>query len=176
MPLMPPRRKPIRLHPARYVGQNSYFITFCCHRRRPVFSDSRVATWFVGKLRETSTAFHFAIRAYCLMPDHFHALVSGLADSSDLLAFVKQLKQTTGHDYYARRHHTLWQKRFFEHILRPSDNAAAIAGYIWMNPLRKGLCKDMRDYPYSGSFIVDWKNEVAPLGEWVPHWKPKRPA
>jgi putative transposase len=170
------RRKPIRLHPLRYVGQLSYFITFCCARRRPVFADARLAAWFVRILREHANVHRFAVHAYCVMPDHFHALLYGLDPSCNLLALVKTLKQTTAHEYQQARHHPLWQKRFYDHILRPSDNAAAIAGYIWMNPVRKGLCKDMRDYPHSGSFVVDWKKAVAPIEDWVPAWKPKMPA
>lgn len=172
------RRKNIRLPAHRYVGQSSYFLTFCCAYRRRVFSDSENATWFVENLLDQSNAYGFAVYAYCVMPDHFHALLTGRHITSDLLAFAKNLKQVTGYDYERRCGEVLWQKRPYDHILRESDNFDAVAGYIWMNPVRAGLCADPRDYPYSGSFTMDWKKMMRPLELWVPPWKvkPKLPA
>jgi len=110
------------------------------------------------------------------MPDHFHVLLTGLDPNSNLLSFLRNLKQTTGHEYLKRFHNVLWQKKFYDHILRPWDNAARIAGYIWMNPVRKGICDDPQDYPYSGSFMFDWKKAISPVESWVPDWKTKAPA
>jgi hypothetical protein len=67
----------------------------------------------------------------------------------------------------------LWQKKFYDRILRERDSFDGVAGYIWMNPVRKGLCSDPREYPYSGSFAVDWKKMMRPLESWVPEWKAK---
>jgi putative transposase len=174
-PCMLPQRKRIRLHPQRYVGIQMYFITFCCWRRRPVFTDAALAAWMIEKLRSAARAERFDVHAFCVMPDHFHALIAGSEGSCDLLAFAKKLKQTTAHAYQRSFGGTLWQKRFYDHILRPNDNALAIAGYIWRNPVRQGLCTDMRDYPHSGSFVIDWKKAVAPMEEWVPAWRKVTP-
>jgi REP element-mobilizing transposase RayT len=86
------RRKDIRLAPERYIGQSSYFITFCCAHRRQLFATATTASWFVEKLRDQSNAYGFAVQAYCVMPDHFHALVTGRNPTSDLLAFATNLK------------------------------------------------------------------------------------
>ncbi len=47
-----------------------------------------------------------------------------------------------------------------------------MAWYIFNNPVRKGLVKDMREWPYSGLWMFDWKKAVAALEEFVPPWKP----
>ena len=155
--MMPPRRgaasrmpfphKNIRLHSAKYVGQSTYFVTLCCARRHPAFANPKKAAELVVKLREQSIAQRFEVHAYCVMPDHFHGLFAGLDLASDLLVFVKNLKQITTHGYQNSSHGTLWQKKFYDHILRERDNAAGVAGYIWMNPVRKGLCNDPRTIP-----------------------------
>jgi len=168
---MPFPHKNIRLRPFKYVGQMSCFITLCCAGRRPAFADARNALWLIHNLREQSIAFRFAVHAYCVMPDHFHGLFSGLEATSDLLAFVKNMKGTTSNEYRHKTKQELWQKKFYDHILRERDNAANAAGYIWMNPVRKGLCADPREYPYSGSFVRDWKQEMMPVESWVPSWK-----
>ncbi|MGO9591856.1 MAG: REP-associated tyrosine transposase [Candidatus Acidiferrales bacterium] len=173
---MPFPHKNIRLHPANYLGERSYFVTLCCASRRPVFTNAKNAAWLIEILRGQSTAHGFAVHAYCAMPDHFHALAAGLNPASDLLAFVKNLKLTTSLEYRARFRKTLWQKKFYDHILRPHDNAMRVACCIWMNPVRKGLCADPEQYPYSGSFTMDWKKGISPVETWTPEWKEKAPA
>ncbi|HXQ25078.1 MAG TPA: transposase [Candidatus Acidoferrales bacterium] len=173
---MPFPHKNIRLHPQRYIGQSSYFVTLCCAGRRPVFATSKNAVWLIEILRKHSISHRFAVHAYCVMPDHFHVLVAGLDPSSSLLAFIKNLKQTTSREFQKQFRKTLWQKKFYDHILRPRDNPDGVAAYIWSNPVRKGLCKDPRAYPYSGSFTTDWKKTIFPVELWAPDWKAKAPA
>ncbi len=110
------------------------------------------------------------------MPDHFHALVRGMETTSDLLVFLKRLKQETAYEFQRRFGHTLWQMRFYDHILRPKDSPDRVAAYIWMNPVRQGLCGDPKEYAYSGSFVSDWKGAAQPDEPWAPLWKRKLPA
>ena len=132
------------------------------------------ATRLIEIVQKHSTAYRFAIHAYCVMPDHFHLLVTGLRPESDLLAFVKNVKQTSSAEFARDSNGVVWQKKFYDHILRQGEPCDAVAGYIWMNPVRAGLCVDPRDYPHSGSFTTDWKNIVRPLESWVPEWKNKK--
>lgn len=104
------------------------------------------------------------------MPDHVHALAFGLDLISDLLRLLKSVKQNTGYEFHRGFRRDLWQKKFYDHILRSNDSPERVATYIWMNPVRKGICVDPREYPYSGSFVRDWK-EAAPTKPWVPPWK-----
>lgn len=110
------------------------------------------------------------------MPDHFHALVTGLDVSCNLLSFMRNFKQITGHEHLAKFAQDLWQKKFHDHIVRPKESMARIAAYIWLNPVRKGLCADPRNYPYSGSFVTDWKTGTSFVEPWLPDWKKVRPA
>src|SRR5690348_2265681 len=74
--------KNIRLEPQRYVGLATHFITICCDGRHPVFANGGRAAWFVDVLRRISRERRFAVHAYCVMPDHFHMLVSGIDEGS----------------------------------------------------------------------------------------------
>jgi putative transposase len=107
------------------------------------------------------------------MPDHLHALIFGLDSVSDMLVLMKSLKQKTAYEFQRGFRQPLWQKKFYAHILRPKDSPAGVAPYIWMNPVRKGLCKSPLDYPFSGSFAIDWKTIISPSEAWMPPWKPK---
>ncbi|HTZ75589.1 MAG TPA: transposase [Candidatus Aquilonibacter sp.] len=189
--------KNIRLEHGYYVGRSTHFITICCESRRPVFENPARATWLIDMLRSESDTHGFAVFAYCVMPDHLHALVSGSDEGSDLLTFVRSFKGRSEYQYRLRQkirnppmenrprnaratmaatnanstRPVLWQKKFYDRILRANDNFDAVAGYIWTNPVRAGLCVDPRDYAHSGSFTVDWKNAMRPLESWIPEWK-----
>ena len=110
------------------------------------------------------------------MPDHFHFVVTGTDPVCDLLEFTANLKESTTGQHEERTHRPLWQKKFHDHILRRGDKIEAVAGYIWMNPVRAGLCVAPQEYPYSGSFVVDWKKMFFPAELWEPEWKKKRQA
>jgi putative transposase len=49
----------------------------------------------------------------------------------------------------------LLQKGYWDHVLRAADNHDAVAWYIFNNPVRKGLVNDPREWPYSGSWMLD---------------------
>jgi len=108
------------------------------------------------------------------MPDHFHVLVEGIAPDSDLLLFIRNFKQQSTRAFSGGNGVPLWQKKFYDHILRTKDSPEAVAWYIWMNPVRKGLCAQPDQYPYSGSLTRDWKKCVQPAEIWVPAWKEPR--
>jgi putative transposase len=165
------RRKNIRLHPMHYRGRRWFFVTLCCEGRRPVFSESERAQNLIECLKTTAERYRFGVHAFCVMPDHFHALVEGIEPESDLLLFVRTFKQTSSRDFSKESGGPLWQKKFYDHILRPKDSPEAVSWYIWMNPVRKGLCSRPIQYPYPGSFTEPWERKVQPQQLWVPTWK-----
>ena len=118
------------------------------------------------------------VHAFCVMPDHFHALVEGMSEESDLRAFVRNFKQASSKEHAREEDAPLWQKKFYDHILRSKDSPDAISWYIWMNPVRKGLCSQPIEYPYSGSLTKEWQAVLRPREQWVPTWKanPSRPS
>src|SRR5215831_7369640 len=82
---MPPRRPP-RIDGFDYVGPHAYFLTICTFRRTPWFGDSVCAAETVSLLLRTATTYGFGVIAYCLMPDHLHALVDGTGSESKIRA------------------------------------------------------------------------------------------
>ena len=165
------RRKNIRLNAINYRGRVWFFITLCCELRRPVFANDKWALRLIDCLKSTGDRCHFSVHAFCVMPDHFHALVEGVALDSDLLLFVRNFKQATSRDYSRESSALPWQKKFYDHILRLKDSPDAVAWYIWMNPVRKGLCSQPDQYQHSGSFTGEWENMSQPPNLWIPAWK-----
>ena len=154
-----------------YFGLRAYFITICCEERHKFFADPARTARVIEHLREISTAQCFLVHAYCVMPDHLHMLVGGQNAGSNLMEFVRTLKQGTAFEEKRKSGSQLWQRYFYDHVLRPKDSADAIAWYIWLNPVRKGLCVEPEDYPFSGSFTLEWKRKARPAESWAPPWK-----
>jgi len=167
-------RKKIRLPAASYVGLRRYFLTFCCFERRECFLQEEFNQYFVDKLREQAATYQFAVPAYCLMPDHVHLLVEALAVNANLAPFVKAFKQVTGFEFERRTGKRLWQRYYYDHVLRPKDNPDGVAWYIWLNPVRAGLSVEAKQYRFLGSLTGLWPPGARPDLIWIPPKKENR--
>jgi putative transposase len=130
-----------------------------------------MAGWLIDELKDEGSISRFLLHAWTVMPDHLHVLLEGADEECDLLHFATQFKRRTAKSVRIARNLRLWQRRFHDHILRPTDSFHGVAAYIWMNPVRKGICKRPEDYPYSGSLTIEWKQSVMNYPEWRPPWK-----
>jgi putative transposase len=124
-----------------YTGAHTYHVVITTKDRSRRLLDSETVT---GCLIASAARYRCQIAAYCFMPDHVHLLVTG-GEGTSLVRFVQHFKQATG-----RRYRGLWQRSFYDHILRDEESVDDVIGYIWSNPLRAGLVSDAADYPFSG--------------------------
>ncbi|HEY47601.1 MAG TPA: hypothetical protein G4O14_12580 [Anaerolineae bacterium] len=58
------------------VPDQCYFITSATHKRRPIFSDRRLAKIIVDQWKHYEEAFAFKLDAYCVLHDHYHTVLS----------------------------------------------------------------------------------------------------
>ena len=84
------------------------------------------------------------------------AKTDGTADSCRR-GSISMYKQKTGFYYKKNFGVNLWQINYYEHILRKKESVEKVAGYIFNNPVRKGLSDDFSSYPFSGSFLFDFR-------------------
>jgi REP element-mobilizing transposase RayT len=165
--------RPPRFPDFAYAGFNRYFLTICARDRLPVFAATELGEAVIAKLLPIATEFGFDILAYCVMPDHLHALAAGQGENSLLRPFMHRFKQATGHwwknDLGHRRQ--LWQEGYYDHILRDDDPNEGVIRYILENPVRARLVEDPREYPLigAGTYDVDMVLEAAML--WMPPWQ-----
>ena len=155
-------RKQIRLMPDQYIGRAIYFVTICTQGRLPIFNDANRCKAAIEALNRTALSAQFLVHAFCVMPDHAHLLLEGGGAGSNLVKFVNQWKQLTGYLFRNELHRSFWQRRFYDHILRHAEHSDAVAWYIWMNPVRKGMVAQPDQYPFSGSFTVEWPKVFPP--------------
>jgi len=91
-----------------------------------------------------------------------------LADTCDLIPFVDEFKQQTAYEFSKTRATRLWQRRYYDHILRPNETIEDVACYIWWNPIRKQLCTNPNEYPLSGSQTLTRMKQSANAPQWHP--------
>lgn len=150
-----------------------YFLTLCFADRKPFGKSPNIAAWLIERLGAQAAIAGFFVHAYCVMPDHLHALVCASSDASNLLTFVQTYKQQTGVAFSRRTRRELWQFKYYDRILRKSDSPESVAWYIWLNPVRKGLCGRPSEYPFLGSFtdIGARMLYASQASTWTPPWK-----
>ena len=137
------RRAPNRLDPASYLGFQEYFLTLSTGGRQKLFANRPLVDALLAAIRETSSVNQFAISAYCFMRDHLYLLAQAKSKTCDLPAFVKSFK---GRAAVAARRlgiRDLWQKGFYDHVVRDSESSGEIAWYIFLNPVRAGLVSNV---------------------------------
>ena len=59
--------------------------------------------------------------------------------TSNLPSLIKAFKRKSSISFSRKTGEPLWQKKFYDHILRRHESYDAVAWYIWMNPVRAGL-------------------------------------
>jgi putative transposase len=146
--------RPQRLAGFQYLGYQRYFLTTCTFDRRRHFTSGQVVDVAHGEFLRTATEFDFAILAYCFMPDHAHLLVEGSTDSADFRGFAALAKQRSGYAVRSLITGRLWQKGYFERVLRDEDDTFHVARYVLNNPVRAGLVASPADYPFLGSAVL----------------------
>ena len=166
--------RPSRLRDFPYIGEYRYFLTICTQNRAPVFEVDANARCAVAQILRTSSQLAFDVIAYCVMPDHVHALVAGMQPDSDFQLLAKTYKQVTGHWWkQTGQNRLLWQEGFHDRVLREDDHTEDVVRYILLNPVRAGLVTDPRDYPYLGAAKYDVATLLESVCVWEPPWRRK---
>jgi hypothetical protein len=97
------------------------------------------------------------------MPDHVHLVVEGQTDGSNCREFARAFKQRTAFAWKKRTGQRLWQKSFYDHVLRETETVQGVVGYVLENPVRAELARSPAEYAHSGSFVY----ERTELIEWA---------
>ena len=135
-----------------YHGPGTFSVTVSTALRRNLFNDERAVNLCLSALAETATREEMEVLAYCFMPDHLHLLLEG-KEGSNLIGFMKAFKQTSAYRCRQAFHQHLWQKGYYDHVLRKEEDVRSVAEYIFHNPLRAGLVGSPHEYPYSGGSL-----------------------
>lgn len=146
-------RKNIRLAGFDYKeSAYVYFVTICTHDKQNYFSNIEVAKIIKDEI-EFRMINETRMFCFCIMPDHLHMLLSLTDDYTQkgtlqhwVSAFKRYTSRITNQMFDIK---PLWQKNFYDHIVRKEESLLKIAEYIVENPVRKGMVSEWEEYPFS---------------------------
>lgn len=153
------KRKRIRLNRDLYgEPQRIFSITLSTLHRQSLFTVQDMTTEFVESLRNSASRYDLSILIYCFMPDHVHLLVQN-GEHSDLIRFINSYKSwTTKVAWKYGFEGSVWQRSFYDHILRNDESVERHIRYIIENPVRAGIADTWIEHPYTGSFAFDLRD------------------
>ena len=131
-----------------------YFVTVCVAQRRPLLADGDAFAILHAEWRAARGRYGWAVGRFVVMPDHVHffCVCDETASPKSLSGFVGGFKQWTAKLILRRRGipAPLWQREFFDHLLRSDESYASKWQYVRENPVRAGLARSAEDWPYAG--------------------------
>ncbi|MGQ3891600.1 REP-associated tyrosine transposase [Legionella sp. CNM-4043-24] len=158
----------------------SYFFTLTLQDRR--------SDLLICKINELRHAFKQAIQAYpftidgiVVLPEHMHMCITlppGEANYSQRISFVKsafsrQVEpiELISSSRQGKRERGIWQRRFWEHIIRDEQDYERHLNYIHYNPVKHGYVESPSQWPYSsihryinsGILPMDWTTADAEI-------------
>jgi putative transposase len=137
-----------------YAGARAFSVTIATWQRERAFVDAAEVERSRGVLVAAAEQEHFRLLAYCFMPDHLHLVVEG-SDDSDLARFVKSFKQKTSFERKRRVGRPLWQRSYYDHLLRSQDELEPAVRYVLDNPVLADLVDEAIEYPFLGGEVVE---------------------
>ena len=159
---------PERVHLRRLericIDRPVYFITACTCHRRPILASAAVMSILLREWEAAKDRHGWLVGRYVIMPDHVHFFCAEVAFGArhSLSRFVGAWKEWTAKELVRTLPTTapVWQKRFFDHVLRSDESYAEKWAYVRDNPVRAGLTADFESWAFQG--IVDFDS---PRGE-----------
>jgi REP element-mobilizing transposase RayT len=98
----------------------------------------------------------YALKAWCLMPNHVHVLV--LVTTVPMSEFVQSWKGYTAYrcnEILGRRDSAFWADDYWDAYMRDSEQERRTVRYIEHNPVKAGLVREAKDWPWSSARFRD---------------------
>ena len=130
-----------------------YFVTVCVARRRPLLADGDAFAILHAEWQASRGRYGWTVGRFVVMPDHVHFFCAcdETASSKSLSGFVGGFKQWTAKLILRRRGlpAPLWQREFFDHLLRSDERHASKWRYVKENPVRTARAVPASSSPIS---------------------------
>jgi putative transposase len=119
-----------------------------------VLATAAVNSSFIQFAERAYARHNIAVGRYVIMPDHVHFFVTG-SDEFDLGRWIGVLKQFMARAIECgKTSEPLWQRGFFDHVLRSEESYGQKWNYVRDNPVRARLVEKADDWPYASEIIL----------------------
>ena len=141
----------------------TFFFTVVAFERRRVFAAERARATLRQAIETVHAGRPWNTVAVVLLPDHLHALWELPRGDDEFTTRWKLIKTrftramiaqgwVTGPQSASRRRrqeHDLWQRRFWDHLIRGEEDLRRHIDYIHWNPVKHGYAARPADWPHS---------------------------
>ena len=132
-------RKNIRLKQYDYSQQNYYFVTICVNNKQKLFGKINNFQIELSKIGKTVEEYinsynnnNIRIDYYQIMPNHLHLIFEFEKDIKKTLSQV--VSQFKSKITFLTKYNNLWQRGFYERVIRDQKEYEEIVKYIKENP------------------------------------------
>jgi putative transposase len=152
------------------VPGGTYFFTVVTHEHRPIFRDPSAVRLLGSALRDVRETLPFETVAIVVLWDHLHCVWSLPSGDDDFPTRWQRVKATFTDHHLAGRaadatrtatqsrrgERRVWQRRFWEHVIRDEHDLENHVDYIHYNPVKHGYVASPADWPWSsfGRFVA----------------------
>ncbi len=146
-----------------YQPGGTYFFTVVTAGRAKILASPLSVTLLRESIAATRQRWPFEITALVVLPDHLHTIWTLPDNDTDFSTRWAFLKKTFTTRWLARggeerpvseskredRRRGVWQRRFWEHLIRDEADLEQHCDYIHYNPVRHELVACPHSWPYS---------------------------
>ncbi len=161
------------------IPGGTYFFTLVTYQRRLILSSPETVERLRAAFRNITATRPFTIVASVILPDHMHfiwTLPPGDNDYPTRWRLIKShftrnspLRRASENASRERKAELdVWQRRYWEHMIRDENDLARHIEYIHYNPVKHGLAKSPAEWPHSsfskyvkeGIYSEDWGRNI----------------
>jgi putative transposase len=135
-----------------YVPDAVYFITAVTQGRQPLFADGASMELLRVTMRRAKEHHPFTMRAYVFLHDHFHLLIF-VPETTNVSKLLQSIQRNFTRNYQ-KAHHIdepvrLWQRGFWDHVIRDERDFANHLDYVHYNPVKHGYVSEPEAYAHT---------------------------
>lgn len=137
--------RPLRLE---YAGA-LYHVTSRGDRREDIYENDHDREGFLTIFTNVSETYNWVCHAYCLMSNHYHLLIE--TPDGNLSRGMRQLNGVYT-QFFNRNHGRtghVFQGRYKAIVVQKESYLQELSRYIVLNPVRAGMVRSARDWPWS---------------------------
>lgn len=117
--------------------------------RAPIYEVDDDYEIFLEVLKESSKFFQVYLAAWCLMPNHYHMLLT--TPRGNLSRFMRHLNgvYTQRFNKLHKKDGHLFRGRYKAILVQEDEYLTHLVRYIHLNPIQANIIQDPKDYPWS---------------------------
>jgi putative transposase len=166
------------------IKGGTYFFTVVTNQRIKIYNEPNNVQLLREAFKDVKGRHPFKIDAFVLLPDHLHCIWTMPHDDADFSIRWRLIKSYFSRKFdqvgwvdkgnptlrfntasrLKKKEKPIWQRRFWEHLIRDNEDFKRHVEYIHFNPVKHGLVESPKDwvnssfqrYVNKGLYNLEW--------------------